>query len=51
MSLTKADIVERIYKETGTSKVDSAKLVDFVFDTIKATLAKGESVKIEYSPN
>lgn len=46
MSITKADIVERIYKEAGLSKKDAASLVDLVFDTIKSTLSKGESVKI-----
>ena len=34
MTVTKAEIVERIYKETSTSKVESAKLVDLVFETI-----------------
>lgn len=46
MSVTKADIVECIYKEAGFSKVESAKLVELVFESIKETLAKGESVKI-----
>src|SRR3989338_10471343 len=46
MSLTKADIVESIYKEAGISKTESAKLVELIFETIKQTLAKGEIVKI-----
>ncbi len=46
MSMTKADIVERIYKEAGFSKKEAAELVDLVFSTIKDTLAKGEKVKI-----
>jgi integration host factor subunit alpha len=46
MSLTKADIVERVYKEAGFSKKEAADLVDFVFKVIKDTLSKGEKVKI-----
>lgn len=46
MSLTKADIVERVYKEAGFSKKEAADLVDMVFKIIKDTLAKGEKVKI-----
>ena len=46
MSLTKADIVERVYKEAGFSKKEAADLVDMVFKVIKNTLAKGEKVKI-----
>jgi integration host factor subunit alpha len=46
MSMTKADIVERIYKEAGFSKKEAAELVDLVFKLIKDTLGKGEKVKI-----
>jgi integration host factor subunit alpha len=46
MALTKADIVDRIYKEVGFSKKDAAEMVDLVFDVIKDTLGKGEKVKI-----
>ena len=46
MSLTKADIVERVYKEAGFSKKEAAELVDMVFTVIKDTLSKGEKVKI-----
>lgn len=46
MSLTKADIVERVYKEAGFSKKEAAELVDLVFNVIKDTLARGEKVKI-----
>ncbi|MBT3584995.1 MAG: integration host factor subunit alpha [Halobacteriovoraceae bacterium] len=46
MSLTKADIVERVYKEAGFSKKEASDLVDLVFKVIKATLARGEKVKI-----
>lgn len=46
MSITKADIVERVYKEAGFSKKEAADLVDLVFKVIKDTLARGEKVKI-----
>ncbi|MGB0454234.1 MAG: integration host factor subunit alpha [Bacteriovoracaceae bacterium] len=46
MSLTKADIIERVYKEAGFSKKEAADLVDLVFKVIKDTLARGEKVKI-----
>lgn len=46
MSVTKADIVERVYKEAGFSKKEAADLVDLVFKVIKDTLARGEKVKI-----
>ncbi len=49
MSMTKADIVERIYKEAGFSKKEAAELVDLVFKVIKDTLAKGEKVKFPVS--
>ncbi|MDA8792304.1 integration host factor subunit alpha [Bacteriovoracaceae bacterium] len=46
MSLTKADIVERIYKEAGFSKKEAADMVELIFKIIKDTLARGEKVKI-----
>jgi integration host factor subunit alpha len=46
MSVTKADIVERIYKEAGFSKKEASDLVDLVFKVIKDTLSRGEKVKI-----
>ena len=46
MAMTKADIVERIYKEAGFTKKEAADLVDLVFNTIKDTLSRGEKVKI-----
>jgi integration host factor subunit alpha len=46
MSMTKADIVERIYKEAGFSKKEATELVDLIFKLIKDTLSKGEKVKI-----
>lgn len=46
MSVTKADIVERVYKEAGFSKKEAADLVDLIFKVIKDTLSRGEKVKI-----
>lgn len=46
MSLTKADIVERVYREAGFSKKEAADMVDLVFRVIKDTLSRGEKVKI-----
>ena len=46
MSLTKADIVERVYKEANFSKKEASDLVDLIFKVIKDTLSKGEKVKI-----
>ena len=45
-TLTKADIVESIYEKIGSSKKESAEIVEMVFDTIKETLEKGEKIKI-----
>lgn len=46
MSVTKADIVERVYKEAGFSKKEAADVVDLIFNVIKDTLSRGEKVKI-----
>ncbi len=47
MSVTKADIVEKLFKEAGVfSKKEASDLVDHVFELIKETLARGEKVKI-----
>ncbi len=45
MSLTKAHIIERIYKETDISRVKAADLVDLVFKLLKDTLSQGEKLK------
>ena len=47
MSLTKADIVERVYKEAGFSKKEAADLVDLVFKIIKDTLSKAKKLKFQ----
>ena len=45
--MTKADIVETVYERVGGfSKKEAAEIVETVFDTIKATLERGEKIKI-----
>ena len=46
MAMTKADIVEALYEKVGFSKKEAADLVELVFDTLKATLSKGQKIKI-----
>jgi integration host factor subunit alpha len=45
-TLTKADIVEHIHRKIGFSKKDSAEICEKVFEVIKKTLERGESVKL-----
>lgn len=45
-TMTKADIVERVYEKIGFSKKEASELVEMVFDTVKDKLEAGEKVKI-----
>jgi integration host factor subunit alpha len=45
-TVTKADIVEKVYQKIGFTKKEASRLVEMVFDSIKVTLEKGEKVKI-----
>ena len=45
-SLTRADIAEEIFNKTNYSKKESADLVWIVFDIVRESLARGESVKL-----
>ncbi len=45
-TVTKADIVERVYERIGFSKKEASEFVELVFDALKTTLEKGEKVKI-----
>ncbi len=45
-TMTKADIVEKVYSKLGFSKKESSELVEMVFNILKDTLEKGEKVKI-----
>ena len=46
MSVTKTDIIDRLYSELDFSKRDAVELVDVTFGIIKNTLGQGEKVKI-----
>lgn len=45
-TVTKADIVDRVYEKIGFSKKEASDLVEIVFDALRGTLVKGEKVKI-----
>jgi integration host factor subunit alpha len=45
--MTKADIVDTVYEKVGGfSKKEAAEIVETVFETVKATLVKGDKIKI-----
>ena len=46
MTMTKADIVERIYEKVGFSKKEATEVVESIFELVKARLERGEKVKI-----
>lgn len=46
MTLTKADIVERVADRLNCSKSEAAALIDSFFDIVKDKLAAGEVVKL-----
>ena len=45
-TMTKADIVEKVYQKIGFSKKEASELVELVFDTLKNVLHGGDKVKI-----
>ena len=45
-TMTKADIVEKVYQKIGFTKKEAATFVEMVFDSIKNVLERGEKVKI-----
>jgi integration host factor subunit alpha len=45
-TVTKADIVEKVYEKIGFSKKEASELVEMVFNSLKSTLQNGEKVKI-----
>lgn len=45
-TVTKADIVEKVYETIGFSKKEASELVELVFSELKQTLQNGEKVKI-----
>jgi integration host factor subunit alpha len=46
MSLTKADIANRLFDEVGLNKREAKEFVDAYFETIKEALESGEHVKL-----
>ncbi len=45
-TVTKADIVEKVYQKIGFSKKEASELVELVFGSLKDVLQKGDKVKI-----
>src|SRR5256885_1309156 len=46
MTMTKADIVERIYERVGFSKKEATEVVESIFELVKRHLERGEKVKV-----
>ena len=46
MTVTKDDLVREVVDATGLTATDSKKIVDTLFNTMRATLASGEEVKL-----
>ncbi len=46
MSLTKAEIADRLFEEVGLNKREAKEFVDAFFESIKAALEGGENVKL-----
>lgn len=46
MSLTKADLANRLFDEVGLNKREAKEFVDAYFETIKNALEDGENVKL-----
>ena len=46
MSLTKADMAERLFEEVGLNKREAKELVELFFEEIRSALESGEPVKL-----
>jgi integration host factor subunit alpha len=46
MSLTKADIADRLFNEVGLNKREAKEFVDAYFEIIRGALENGENVKL-----
>jgi integration host factor subunit alpha len=44
--MTKADLISNIYEKVGLSKKESTKIVELIFEIIRAALEHGDKVKI-----
>lgn len=45
-TMTKADIVDRVYDRIGFSKKEASELVELIFESLKEVLQNGEKIKI-----
>lgn len=45
-TMTKADIIEKVYQKIGFSKKEASELVEMVFNELKDVLCNGEKIKI-----
>jgi integration host factor subunit alpha len=45
-TVTKADIIEKVYEKIGFSKKEASELVEMVFGELKGSLCSGSKVKI-----
>lgn len=45
-TITKADIVEKVYQKIGFSKKEASELVEMVFNELKTVVCEGGKVKI-----
>jgi uncharacterized protein (DUF2267 family) len=50
MAMTKANIVEEVYKKVGFSKSQAAEIVETVFETMKQVLERGEKLRSSRFP-
>lgn len=46
ITLTKADLVEKVFEKVGLTKREATDVVEFLFNSMKDTLKKGDKVKI-----
>ena len=46
MTLTKAELAEIIFEKVGLNKTEAKEMVEAFFEEIRASLEKGESVKL-----
>lgn len=46
MTLTKADLVERLYRKVGISRKEASEVVESLFEIVKGRLEQGEKVKL-----
>ena len=45
-TVTRSDLCEAVYQKVGLSRTESAELVELVLDEIRASIVRGESVKL-----